>query len=101
MTDTFEDDILEMEQLGTIYRRIREVFKEDVTMIYADPRNLLTIGHYHFSQWKKQRISFLKMLRGLFIGVRRCAVFYNGHWVNEQGEMDSDIIIDRMKELKN
>lgn len=97
MKELFEDDIREMEELGEIYRKIKETFNGDVSLTYADPRNVLTIWHYHVSQWRKKRIGFLTMLKGLLLGVRRCAIFYNGHWVNEKGEMDGDLIIERMK----
>jgi hypothetical protein len=100
MTDTFADVREEMEQIGEIYRKIYELYGEELSITYLDPRNHFSIIAYLLRKWKAGSIRFPEMCKSLFFGIRRGAFFYNGHWINPDQSLDKQKILQNIQWIR-
>ncbi|HEX7065772.1 MAG TPA: hypothetical protein VF199_11950 [Bacillales bacterium] len=100
MSDTFSEVRVEMEQIGAVYREVEDVFGDDVSVIYLDPRNHFSIAAYLLKQWKRGTIGFQEFCRSLFFGIRRGAFFYNGRWINRDQTLNKEKILARVKAIR-
>lgn len=88
-----------MDTLGQIYRNIADYYGNDVSVVYLDPRNHLSIAGYLIKQCRHGKIGITELAKSLLFGIRRMAVFYNGKWINSDQETSADLILARIKEL--
>lgn len=88
-----------MEVLGKIYRQIMTHYGDKVNVVYLDPRNHLSIAGYLLKQSQSGNIGISGLLKSIFFGIRRMAVFYNGTWVNPDKETDACEILKRIQNL--
>ncbi|HEU5139994.1 MAG TPA: hypothetical protein VFT51_08475 [Bacillales bacterium] len=100
MSDTFSEVRVEMEQIGAVYREIEDVYGDDVSVIYLDPRNHFSIAAYLLKQWKTGSIGVQEFCRSLFCGIRRGSFFYNGRWINRDQTLNKEKILTRVQAIR-
>ncbi|WP_261130152.1 hypothetical protein [Bacillus sp. Marseille-Q3570] len=101
MSDQFEDDRKEMQEIGVLYQQIVKEYGDQVNLVYADPRNLISIAVYMFSQVRHGRIGLLDVLKNLFWRARRGAVFMNGRWINNNHSQSNKELLKRIQQEMN
>jgi hypothetical protein len=92
MSDQFHDDRKEMQEIGVLYQQIVKEYGDKVNLVYADPRNLISIVVYMFGQVRDGRIGLLEVFKNLFWRARRGAVFMNGRWINEPALSNNELL---------
>jgi hypothetical protein len=98
MKDVFQENRIEREKIGTLYRSIDKTYGDVATVLLLDPRNLLSILVYFFRQIKRRQINIRTALMVFLTKIKREAVFVNGNYV----EKNLDEVIEKyIKESRN
>ncbi|WP_408009537.1 hypothetical protein ACJROX_04345 [Pseudalkalibacillus sp. A8] len=92
MNDQFADDRKEMEEIGILYQQIVNEYGDQMDLVYADPRNLISIAAYMFGHVRHGKIGLLEVMKNLFWRARRGAVFLNGRWLNDRARTNEEIL---------
>lgn len=89
-----------MEQIGRIYRDVRQMYENDISVTYMDPRNHFAIAGYLLGHWKNGSLRPADLLRSFCFGIHRGAVFYNGFWLNPDRSLDEREIVERIERIR-
>ncbi len=81
-----------MEDIGVLYQQIVKEYGDQMDLIYADPRNLISIAAYMLGQVLHGKIGLLEVVKNLFWRARRGAVFLNGRWLNDRTRTNEEIL---------
>ncbi len=81
-----------MQEIGVLYQQIVKEYGDQVNVVYADPRNLISIAVHMFSQVRHGRIGLLEVFKNLFWRARRGAVFMNGRWLNKYRQSNNELL---------
>ncbi|WP_158736194.1 hypothetical protein [Alteribacillus sp. YIM 98480] len=100
MHDTFKDVREEMEEIGIVYRDIRNKYGDETEIIYLDPRNTFSILVYFLRHWKAGSISFSELCKAICFGIRRSSFFYNGRWLNPDKTWKRDELLHKLEEIR-
>lgn len=93
MTDSFDDNRKERQELGYLYRHTKDKFGDKVDIIYLDPRNLLMIYFYFMKHVKKGNIKLGIAILHLLMHLKRGAIFINGVYVKDNVEKTIDLYL--------
>ncbi|MBN8193112.1 hypothetical protein JI667_13250 [Bacillus sp. NTK074B] len=78
--------------LGRLYCETAEKYGEAVSIIYCDPRNMLTIVYYMGRQVRRKGIPFFTACYSVLFHIKREAIFINGHYLRDKQSYHATIL---------
>lgn len=87
----------EMEEVGVLYRAVRDRFGDDVDIRVVDPRNLLSLVPILWQEGRRHGVPFGETL-GSLLGLSVNMVIVNGRIVARNDWPDPDELLERIEE---
>ncbi|MCP8615470.1 hypothetical protein [Salirhabdus salicampi] len=93
MKETFKENRLQRERVGNMYRKINDIYKEQINIELVDPRNHLSILGYFFRQMAKRNLTLWESVHYLTVYMKNGSIFINGKYVtNTLVELEEELL---------